>query len=216
MKKFTLILLLMTAMFTTAMAQEAVDFSTGTFDGEIGGKENSPSYSRWTSANGVTIISTDGYGDTEIGTMKYYNSKFQLDVTGDVTNPNQVGTRYTIIAPEGYILSEIKIKNSSKLHIASIDYGYASIPLVNEEKTKPLEETITFENDVIFFYLRGENGKFVYITSLTITKVGGDEETSINEVEAETEEVIYDLTGRRINEVTNAGIYIINGKKVVK
>ena len=36
MKKFTLILLLMTAMFTTAMAQEAVDFSTGSFGGVYG------------------------------------------------------------------------------------------------------------------------------------------------------------------------------------
>lgn len=42
--------------------------------------------------------------------------------------------------------------------------------------------------------------------------------TAIEDVEAEAEgTVIYDLTGRRINEITNAGIYIVNGvKKVIK
>ena len=42
--------------------------------------------------------------------------------------------------------------------------------------------------------------------------------TAIEDVEAEAEgTVIYDLTGRRINEITKAGIYIVNGvKKVIK
>ena len=42
--------------------------------------------------------------------------------------------------------------------------------------------------------------------------------TAIEDVEAEAENtVIYDLTGRRINEITKAGIYIVNGvKKVIK
>ena len=43
-------------------------------------------------------------------------------------------------------------------------------------------------------------------------------ETAIEDVEAEAEgTVIYDLTGRRINEITKAGIYIVNGvKRVIK
>lgn len=42
--------------------------------------------------------------------------------------------------------------------------------------------------------------------------------TAIEDVEAEAEgTVIYDLTGRRVKEISNAGIYIVNGvKKVVK
>ena len=40
--------------------------------------------------------------------------------------------------------------------------------------------------------------------------------TAIEEVETEaTETVIYDLTGRRISEITEAGVYIVNGKKVL-
>lgn len=45
---------------------------------------------------------------------------------------------------------------------------------------------------------------------------GGDNETSINEVKVENAQVIYDITGRRVNEITKAGIYVINGKKVIK
>ena len=42
------------------------------------------------------------------------------------------------------------------------------------------------------------------------------EETEIEGVEAEIEnDVIYDLSGRRITEITESGIYIINGHKVV-
>jgi hypothetical protein len=40
--------------------------------------------------------------------------------------------------------------------------------------------------------------------------------TTIEGVDAEVEEdVIYDLSGRRITEITNSGIYIVNGKKVL-
>lgn len=41
-------------------------------------------------------------------------------------------------------------------------------------------------------------------------------DTAIEEVNGENgEKVIYDLTGRRVENITNAGIYIVNGKKVL-
>lgn len=50
-----------------------------------------------------------------------------------------------------------------------------------------------------------------------INVVFGDEKavTSIENIAVENNEtVIYDITGRRVNEIRNAGIYIVNGKKV--
>ena len=48
----------------------------------------------------------------------------------------------------------------------------------------------------------------------TYTWTIGD--TAIEEVKGENgAKVIYDLTGRRVENVTNAGIYIVNGKKVL-
>ena len=204
MKKITLILLLMTAMFTTAMAQETVDFSTGTFDGVYGAKDTR---SQWTSADGITIVSTDATFN-EVGAMKYYNNKFQLDITEAVAQPALIGIKYTITVPEGYTIVEMKVKNSSRTNDMSIDYnnGLNSLSL----KGITTEQTIPFAAGRNSFYLRGPVGKCIYITSLTITKP-----TSINEIATETEEVIYDLTGRRIENMTNAGIYIVNGKKVL-
>ena len=40
--------------------------------------------------------------------------------------------------------------------------------------------------------------------------------TAIEEVETEVAEtVIYDLTGRRVNEITKAGVYVVNGRKIL-
>ena len=50
-----------------------------------------------------------------------------------------------------------------------------------------------------------------------INVVFGDEKavTSIENVTVENgKNVIYDITGRKVKEITNAGIYIVNGKKV--
>ena len=47
---------------------------------------------------------------------------------------------------------------------------------------------------------------------------GNEEEntTAIENVETATVNVIYDLSGRRVSEITAPGIYIVNGKKVIK
>ena len=41
-----------------------------------------------------------------------------------------------------------------------------------------------------------------------------DNPTTIEDVNVVEENIIYDLTGRRIKEIVSAGIYILNGKKV--
>lgn len=203
MKRFTFVFSLLMAMFTTVMAQESVDFSTGTFDGQWGDKETR---SMWTDANGLQIVSTDANGN-EVGTMKYYSSKFTLYVNEGVATP----IKYTITVPEGYSLTEMKLKNSTKSHNAHIDYDLRSYSLYNTTA----EQAITFVEGDNAFYLYGQVGRMVYLTSLTITMTG--EETGIGEVKGENGEAkaIYDLTGRQINEITKAGIYIVNGKKVL-
>jgi predicted urease superfamily metal-dependent hydrolase len=41
------------------------------------------------------------------------------------------------------------------------------------------------------------------------------EATGIENVEADTVKAIYDITGRKIENITKGGIYIVNGKKVL-
>ena len=200
MKKFTLVFSLMMAMFTAAMAQESVDFSTGTLSGEWGEKDTR---SIWTSADGLQIVSTDANGN-EVGAMKYYNNTFTLYVNEGVATP----IKYTITVPEGYSLTEMKVKNSSRSHDAHIDYDLRSYSL----KNTLAEQTIKFVEGDNAFYLYGQVGKLIYLTSLTVTNT-----TAIEEVKGENVKVkaIYDLTGRRIDSITAPGIYIVNGKKTL-
>ncbi|MBR4968390.1 MAG: hypothetical protein IKY19_09220 [Bacteroidaceae bacterium] len=202
MKKFTFTFSLMIAMFATAMAQESVDFSSGTFDGQWGDKET---LSMWTSTDGLQIVSTDDNGN-EVGSMKYYNNKFTLYINENVATP----IKYTITVPEGYCLTEMKIKNSTKSHNAHVDYDWSSYSLYNTTAEKAIE----FVEGVNEFYLYGQVGRTIYLTSLTITKTG--EETAIDEVKGENGEAkaIYDLCGRKINSIERPGIYIVEGKKV--
>ena len=52
---------------------------------------------------------------------------------------------------------------------------------------------------------------------LTVTVAAeSNPDTAIRSVEAETETVIYDLLGRRVEKMEKGGIYIVNGKKVIK
>ena len=193
----------MIAMFATAMAQESVDFSSGTLDGQWGDKDTR---SIWTATNGLQIVSTDANGN-EVGSMKYYNNKFTLYINENVATP----IKYTITVPEGYSLTEMKVKNSTKSHNAHVDYDWSSYSLHNTTAEKAIE----FVEGVNEFYLYGEVGRTIYLTSLTITKTG--EETAIDEVKGENGEAkaIYDLTGRRVDAITVPGIYIVDGKKVL-
>ena len=60
---------------------------------------------------------------------------------------------------------------------------------------------------------RKANGEDVTLNGeITFTVV---EPTGIEGVDAEVEQTIYDLTGRRIETITKAGIYIVGGKKVI-
>ena len=190
-------------MFTTMTAQVSVDFSAGTLSGEWGEKDTR---SIWTSADGLQIVSTDANGN-EVGSMKYYNNKFTLYVNEGVATP----IKYTITVPEGYSLTEMKVKNSTKSHNAHVDYDWSSYSLHNTTA----EKTIQFVEGVNEFFLYGQVGRTIYVTSLTITKTG--EETAIEEVKGENGEVktIYDLTGRKVEAITAPGIYIVNGKKTL-
>ena len=199
---FTSFLFLLTFV-SFAMAQESVDFSAGTFDGQWGDKETR---SMWTSADGLQIVSTDANGN-EVGAMRYYNNKFTLYVNENIATP----IKYTITVPEGYSLVEMKVKNSTKSHNAHIDYDLRSYSLYNTTA----EETILFVEGVNEFFLYGQVGRTIYLTSLTITKTG--DETGIGKLKVENgkAKVIYDLTGRRVDAITAPGIYIVNGKKTL-
>ena len=55
-----------------------------------------------------------------------------------------------------------------------------------------------------------ENGGQIIDVLLTVTN-----STGISEVKVEKTEGIYDLTGRKLEQISAPGVYIVNGKKVL-
>ena len=80
-----------------------------------------------------------------------------------------------------------------------------------------------FLNNANKAYLLLDNNKLGLSDDELDTSVGGAQlslrfdfgsATGIDAVQTETEKVIYDLYGRKVNQITGSGLYIIGGKKV--
>ena len=108
--------------------------------------------------------------------------------TGDITKEN--GKEY-------YILANDK-KDGVGMYIATL----------GEDKTK-------FKNTANKAYLVLDKPAGDQLPSASLRfDFGGT--TGVEEVETEVAEtVIYDLTGRRVNEITKAGVYVVNGRKIL-
>ena len=72
--------------------------------------------------------------------------------------------------------------------------------------------TVHYGYDAVSYEYRADG----YCEGTEVITIG--EDTAVEGIEAEAENAeIYDLTGRRVEKITNAGIYIVNGvKKVIK
>ena len=100
-------------------------------------------------------------------------------------------------------------------------YNYVSTPITAEGKyTLDLSQIVvdhageSYIDDWGYPNTRWHSTNQVCSGTKTWTIVAG--ESSIDDVVVENgEKVIYDLTGRRVENITNAGIYIVNGKKVL-
>ena len=64
-----------------------------------------------------------------------------------------------------------------------------------------------------FNILEGNNVSWLSFKNVKYAEYGG--ETAVESVESQTEAVIYDLSGRRVQKMTK-GLYIVNGRKVIK
>lgn len=136
----------------------------------------------------------------------------QVTLNGDKQN-------YTLT----YAPSSYSVTNKME-YLVNAEWDYD----INEYKSTPITETGTYtldlENVVVDYagesYIdewgwqntkwHGKNGSCKGTYTWTI------ENTAIEEVKGENgEQAIYDLTGRRVEKVTNAGVYIVNGKKTV-
>lgn len=122
------------------------------------------------------------------------------------------------------------IKNKSGLYINAYEVGVGTSCSGTEQSTAKVFKA-NYTNDGKIYFSSKEDGTYLTLNSdynvVCTTKLVDNSMWTIVRVEANNtgiEEVkggngnvktVYDLTGRRIQEITKPGIYIVNGKKVL-
>ena len=155
------------------------------------------------SACGTTAVNAM---NTNNGLLQFY--AFDYDM--------QSGITYTLSVPEGYLITgyELTYKMGSSFNITI------------ENETTP--QTATRQDQVFSatglstastsFKLTGKAGNnLVKVTNFVVTiQREGGASTDIDLVEFTDNNQIYDLRGQKLEKITEPGIYIINGKKILK
>lgn len=141
-------------------------------------------------ANELTADWVYTNANDEGATNKYYE-----EVTGVVFGKEHV-----------YIVDAVTDMNNAEAPVAK-NYAVSYAGEAKEGTTIPA--TAVAYNDEYVAFINYTDATYITVYNEAVT-------TEIESVEAEVEEnVIYDLTGRRIEKITNAGIYIVNGNKVL-
>lgn len=112
------------------------------------------------------------------------------------------------VANEANLLVGTTVKAAEKVaaYILGVPEGETEVALVKVENN---------ENNALCAYLPKADEMEADFYTLSIAS--DDNTTAIENVEMANEnEEIYDITGRKVNAITVRGIYIINGKKVIK
>ena len=152
--------------------------------------------------NGVVPANT---GVVLAGNAGVYN--FDITTTTETVESDLLGTvAATYITADAYVLGYVNVAEDGEEEKKEVGFYTA---------TKNQQEGASWLNNSHKAYLpkpAGSEGISFYGFR------GNDEEntTAIENVETATVNVIYDLSGRRVSEITAPGIYVVNGKKVIK
>ena len=123
---------------------------------------------------------------------------------------------YTITAPDGYLVTNIRFKyKNTDEGIHTLNLAIDGKNYTSSQTEQSLNIDITSPAKSFEFVQSGENKGitfsdfFVTIKKEIITAIYKNQEI------AGSHKVIHDLGGRRIDEINKAGIYIVNGNKVI-
>ena len=149
---------------------------------------------------------TDGTGGTN-GT----------DATGGTNGTDATGSTNGTTGGTSGPAQYIKLKDANNGVVATYWVSAATIEGATVTFVAEMNKVISTPGTYTFVIpaglIKATDGEEYAGATFTFTVA---EETAIEGVDAEAENtVIYDLSGRRIAEITKAGIYIVNGKKVL-
>ncbi len=194
-------------------AEYKVSPSTGTFTFI---EEKSP---KW------TFSTTDEYpaeltlqaacGTTPVNSMNAVSGMMQLYA---FDYNMQSGITYTLAVPEGYLIKgyELKFKKGSRTHDITIsnDETILKPDGVSEQVLSATGLSVTSTS----FNLTGTvANNLIKVTDFTVTiQREGGSETGIDDIRTVDNNHIYNIRGEKLDKITEPGIYIVNGKKIMK
>ena len=158
----------------------------------------------WATLNEITGVIPAETGVVLAGNAGDYN--FDITTTTETVESDLLGTvAATYITADAYVLGYVNVAEEGEEEKKEVGFYTA---------TKNQQEGASWLNNSHKAYLpkpAGSEGISFY------GFCGNDEEntTAIENVETATVNVIYDLSGRRVSEITEKGIYIVNGRKVL-
>ena len=141
-------------------------------------------------ANELTADWVYTNANDEGATNKYYE-----EVTGVAFGKEHV-----------YIVDAVTDMNNNEAPVAK---NYAVSYTGEAKEAEAIAATAVAYNNEYVAFINYTDATYIRVYNEAVT-------TEIESVAVETENtVIYDLTGRRVENIANAGIYIVNGKKVI-
>jgi hypothetical protein len=147
--------------------------------------------------------------------LKAAQGRYDFDIVGDdVDNYDKARTEAVGNVLSGTV-AKTKITHDAYI-LANREGKIGLYPVANNSGNSTDETTVRFTNNSHKAYLP-VTGKFAELLQQGVgfRFIYDDEETTgIDEFETELEDTIYDLQGRKLSEITEPGIYIVNGKKI--
>ncbi len=192
-------------------AEYTISPTTGTLTNSTG-KSSTWTFTK-TSECPAELTLQSACGTTAVNAMNINSGTLQLYA---FDYDMQSGMTYTLGVPDGFLITgyELTYKMGSSYKITI--------------KNDTMEQTAT-RSDQVFtatglsttntsFSLTGTAANnFVKVTRFIVTvQKEGSPETDIETIEIPVEESIYNLKGEKLDNITEPGIYIVNGKKILK
>ena len=210
------------ANFTVAAAPTVAEYEISPSTGTLNNGTSKSSEWTFTTTDEfpaeLTIAATSN--NTAVNAMSINSGKFKYYAHAwDNNDKAYTNIQYTLSVPKGYIITEYNIT----YWVSSTHKGKVTVK--NEDGDNTPNNTndqylsATPNSQTTEFTLITTNGRQEYITIesfiVKIQKEGGAT-TEINVVENIENNAIYNLRGVRLDAITKPGIYIVNGKKVIK